>query len=860
MKQQTLRLMIFLFVMIFISGNLNLYTNNRNPIEQHTLSPANPHFENILGSSATNDWPMLYKEPQRTGFIDSGAPETNTTLWTQMFAARSSPIIAEGKLYLNSNNVALIVYNAYNKNVIKNIPLGLRATIAVDNGKLFATNDNKIICYSTQDYTEQWNVSIDGETSQFSIVPYGSYLYLAFENNTGNTSITARNTVSGDHRWSDINLDVSLTSDIVIDSNNIYVTLDKKLICYNTTTGGKLWENTILTGVDTFDKTIPTIDNGKLYTFSKQGIMYCLDIHNTGSILWQYTTGDQQTTTKNHLTVAYNNIYVGTNKKLLCVNLTTHQQEWNYSYSNNLALNPIVADGKVYVRLAGLRCIDAHTGHLIWQYSTGSSLYCPAIVGNILYYVDQVTIYAFSDTVNGAPTQPSTPETTTIPRTINTMYTFTTTSTDADTADQLEYLFNWGDGTDSGWVGPYNSGVEASVSHSWTSPGTYEVKVKAKDPNVETIWSPSVLITLTETTQPQLTIAVSPSTIIDENEPFSVLVTSNSQPVSKATVLFADQSYTTDNNGHSSLTAPDVDKTTRYSLTVSKEGFASKTSTITVLNTQTGGFIYGIITNAEGALLENVEISAILPAEETTKHAFSDSDGLYVISLPQGPYSITYTKEGYTTQQKTVTVVTQLAVEQNIVLQPTITPQNSGDTSLVSYILDAKITDGTIGAKMQVSPQQTPTISIYQDGVGISDVTTRQQLSFTVSGVEGTSGTVIAIILEKGTLPDFSALRVQVDSILINQETNAKAFFTFETTAQPSWYSIPIDSETTIALIKINHFSTHTIIISSVIDLFTGPIAVLIYLICSIIAGTLFLSRVFTHPVYVNYFKKKNKQ
>ena len=68
-------------------------------------------------------------------------------------------------------------------------------------------------------------------------------------------------------------------------------------------------------------------------------------------------------------------------------------------------------------------------------------------------------------------------------------YTFSTHATDPY-SDQVYYNFSWDDGTFSGWLGPYNSGVTAEASHTWAVPGDYAVKVKAKDPyNMESNWS-----------------------------------------------------------------------------------------------------------------------------------------------------------------------------------------------------------------------------------------------------------------------------------------------------------------------------------------------------------------------------------
>jgi hypothetical protein len=68
-------------------------------------------------------------------------------------------------------------------------------------------------------------------------------------------------------------------------------------------------------------------------------------------------------------------------------------------------------------------------------------------------------------------------------------YTFSTSTTDPN-GDDVFYWFDWGDGNNSGWLGPYNSGNEGSASYNWSVPGNYEIKVKAKDVyDFESDWS-----------------------------------------------------------------------------------------------------------------------------------------------------------------------------------------------------------------------------------------------------------------------------------------------------------------------------------------------------------------------------------
>jgi len=57
-------------------------------------------------------------------------------------------------------------------------------------------------------------------------------------------------------------------------------------------------------------------------------------------------------------------------------------------------------------------------------------------------------------------------------------YNVTTTDPDGDT---VSYFIDWGDETNSSWIGPYPSGDLVTKAHTWTKKGTYTIKAKAKD-------------------------------------------------------------------------------------------------------------------------------------------------------------------------------------------------------------------------------------------------------------------------------------------------------------------------------------------------------------------------------------------
>ena len=108
------------------------------------------------------------------------------------------------------------------------------------------------------------------------------------------------------------------------------------------------------------------------------------------------------------------------------------------------------------------------------------------------YYVDETV--AATPQSNSAPIQPNPPSGPTN-GVVNVEYTYSGSTTDPN-GDDIYYLFDWGDGSDSGWFGPYPSGTTVEAKHTWTYGGTYPVKLKAKDATVDGPWSDPLTVSI----------------------------------------------------------------------------------------------------------------------------------------------------------------------------------------------------------------------------------------------------------------------------------------------------------------------------------------------------------------------------
>jgi hypothetical protein len=94
-----------------------------------------------------------------------------------------------------------------------------------------------------------------------------------------------------------------------------------------------------------------------------------------------------------------------------------------------------------------------------------------------------------------APNKPARPTGTENGR-IKEEYTYQTTTTDPN-GDEIWYLFDWGDDTNSDWVGPFASGEVGSASHTWSKQDNYQIRAIAKNENgVQSEWSDPLTVNM----------------------------------------------------------------------------------------------------------------------------------------------------------------------------------------------------------------------------------------------------------------------------------------------------------------------------------------------------------------------------
>ena len=135
--------------------------------------------------------------------------------------------------------------------------------------------------------------------------------------------------------------------------------------------------------------------------------------------------------------------------------------------------------------------ITSTSGSVVFDTMSANILEQVTLVASIHDYKPSIQTF-FLNQVPAIPDKPDGPPN----GGMNKEYTFSTSTIDAD-GDQVYYMWRWGDGHYSEWIGPFDSGETTSASHSWQKTGNFKIRVKAKDTNdQETGWSEELMFNI----------------------------------------------------------------------------------------------------------------------------------------------------------------------------------------------------------------------------------------------------------------------------------------------------------------------------------------------------------------------------
>jgi len=476
---------------------------------KQTITQESIHAEQISSEDGLIDspWPMKCHDAKHSGRSPYSTVDNNgAELWKFIGGSyiQGGPII---------DNNGFIYFGCFDRNLYALNPDGTLKWNFQTNGWISSTpslaEDGTIYFGSWDDYlyalnpdgTLLWKINSFATISGSPVISEDGTIYfgtMGYPEDNG-CRVYAMNP-DGSVKWY-YQTEYKITCDPAIgDDGTIYIGSGDTYFYALNTDGSLKWK--YKTGH--YIKGPASIDNnGIIFVGSYDGYLYAF--YPNGDLKWKSSGHGTET---NPSIGPDGTIYIG-NDKLYAINPDDGSRKWAFDLGNNRHIHQsspaVSADGIIYV---GSNIGEVSGGEIIAINSDGTERWrhriangwvdsSPCIDKNGVVYIgsssdeegnDYGYLYAFGPgDVNNPPNKPKI----TGPNTGKSgeSYSYVISATDPDFND-LSYYIEWGDGSNSGWIGPHSSGTEITESHIWSSTGSYTISVKAKDEQgLESDWS-----------------------------------------------------------------------------------------------------------------------------------------------------------------------------------------------------------------------------------------------------------------------------------------------------------------------------------------------------------------------------------
>jgi outer membrane protein assembly factor BamB len=375
-----------------------------------------------------------------------------------------------------------------------------------------------------------WSTPIISEEGIIYFTTWGAYHYFY-----------ALNLDDGTEEWRFAPGESSTSSPSIAEDGTIYFGDDDHIIYALNPDGTEKWRYT--TGYNV--NGAPAIgQDGTIYIGSGDYYLYAL--YPNGTLRWRFETGDH---IKGSASIATDGtIYVPSFDGYLYALYPNGTMRWRASTGNDVsgAGVAIAQDGTIYVGTEILRAYNPD-GTLKWSVDLQGDIYgtIPAVSADGTIYVSAGSslvavnpdgtvkwrILLSNEQVRSSPSigpddrvyigstkgnygflhalgvlDPNAPSAPTIIGKIKGKveksydYIFRSTS---PVGNDIFYQIDWGDGSITDWIGPYDSGDSITMNHSWSEKGTYTIKARAKDS--DNLWGPwgELKVTMPYSYEPQ---------------------------------------------------------------------------------------------------------------------------------------------------------------------------------------------------------------------------------------------------------------------------------------------------------------------------------------------------------------------
>ena len=484
MKIYPLRIMIIIVVCIFLSSSFIIKGESK---PQENLSDFGPKLEN-------STWPMFHYNAQRTGRCPYGpaifcsCPELKWSIYTEYGGSLSSPAISkDGTIYLGILD--------FHKSIMAINPNGtekwhydsgdqVQSSPAIgDDGTIYFGTEGSNLYALYPNGTLKWNTHIgEGWVKSSPVIDQNGIIYCAAVVGSNVCAVYPNGTI----KWSFQTDSWVYSSPAITQDGTVYIGSDDRYFYSINQNGGMNWRYRV---GDSIQGTPAIADDGTIYFGCWDEYLYALQPN--GDLKWKVSTGNNIDESSPAIGLD-GTIYIGSLSGRIVSVFPNGTIKWVFQTGDEVYSSPTIdRNGIIYCGSNnGYLYALNPDGTIRWKYNTGAEIMsCSPVINEdgTIYIANWgpyfQAIHVIQNTVPTIPTVSGESN-----GKIKQSYEYTICSTDAEN-ENISYYIDWGDETNTGWIGPFPSGQQQALNHTWNKKGTYTIQVKAKDIyNQESDW------------------------------------------------------------------------------------------------------------------------------------------------------------------------------------------------------------------------------------------------------------------------------------------------------------------------------------------------------------------------------------
>jgi len=485
---------------------LDDYFDDEVVINEEITTPVESPKTNVSSGPMDSPWPMKCHDTHHTGLSPYSTADNpleemwkfRTTNWMN-----SGMIIGDdGTIYFGAFDGYLHALNQYgNEKWRYKTNMWIWSTPTIDeDGTIYVTSYDDYLHAVNPDGTLKWKFLAEDSISSSPAIGDDGTIYFGTMGEGCNIFAVNPN---GTEKWH-YGTGYYITNDPAIgDDGTVYIGSGDDYFYAMNPNGTLKWR--FKTG-DIIKGPASIADDGTIYVGSFDDYLYAL--YPNGTLKWKHQV--DYGTESNPSIGSDGTIYCG-GKYLYAIN-PNGTRKWTFDFGSNRRSHQsspaISADGTIFIGIILGTPGYSDGGEIVAVNPDGTEKWreyiaefqvqsSPCIGSDGTVYIGSAStastgsdygyLHAFGEWDPTAPEAPTiTGETQGY---YGESYDYTFVSNDPENQD-IRYYIDWGDDSYEEWIGPYSSGEEVVVSHTWDEEKTYTISAKAKDTlDVESPWS-----------------------------------------------------------------------------------------------------------------------------------------------------------------------------------------------------------------------------------------------------------------------------------------------------------------------------------------------------------------------------------